>query len=325
MSIRNAKPKSPLGSHRRFSCLRQSVGLFAAVNLAFLLGACTDPSGANTSPSPESSTKSGPDNSGPGAQIPKSKDSDSSSASATSSKSDPGSKNSSSQPEADSKGEVDTAKLCPPECDPFNDSCPAGKRCTPTVCRPDSGSAWDTHRCLPIGNKALGEACENAWESSDPAQSCQKGLVCWGTCVALCEGSATAPTCSSPKEHCVRGNDGVLSVCRPTCDPLKNECAQGEVCVPAGDTPKHYVCVAKSSAATEGGHGYACELFNECQAGFICSKQGPVDAAGCEGRHCCTKLCNAWKPETCPGAKEYCRAMENQLPGYEQLGVCVIP
>ena len=217
-------------------------------------------------------------------------------------------------------------KKCDFGCNLYDDDCPADQRCAPTVCDPESGGAWDTDSCVPIGEKNWGEECKAPFDpDATPEDTCGKGLMCWGICLSTCIGSIDEPKCADINEHCLQGNMGALATCMPKCDPFSPDCADTEVCLPAGENPQGFVCIGKSGEITEGNYGETCEYINSCRQGNVCADAGRVDVSGCEDTYCCTTICDLDNPD-CIGENEICEPMlQEQIPGHENVGICVIP
>jgi hypothetical protein len=156
---------------------------------------------------------------------------------------------------------------------------------------------------------------------------CAKGFICLnvnmdgiGTCTAFCQGEDED---CSPGEVCAIYNDGVLPICLVGCDPLLQNCPPNQACI---DTPNgQFICFTDASGDA-GAQGDPCPPEhgeNSCDPGMWC---GP-GASGCADVNCCTAYCdldspNCVSPDECvsfygdPGAAP---------PGYESVGVCVLP
>jgi hypothetical protein len=123
---------------------------------------------------------------------------------------------------------------------------------------------------------------------------------------------------------CAVLSDGVLNLCLPACDPLVQECALDELCVPVGDA---FVC--SPDASGEGGQTFdPCEFANACDAGQVCFLESSAatechpDAGGC-----CLPFCDLSDPNVvCPGAGLSCVPFheEGAPPEYMNVGVCMI-
>jgi hypothetical protein len=150
-----------------------------------------------------------------------------------------------------------------------------------------------------------------------------------GTCVAFCTGSQDDPSCEDPATTCVIANGGVLILCLPVCDPLLQECPEGQACYPVN---ADFACAPDASGPDLGAYGSPCEYINACDPGLFCGDAAIVpDCAGAQG--CCSEFCDLADPEgnaQCSGAAggQECTpwyAEGEAPPGYEQVGACSIP
>lgn len=121
-------------------------------------------------------------------------------------------------------------------CSVWDDECPEGQKCTAWS---RSGSEiWDDARCSPVGPDQVGEPCAVEGGPTSGIDSCAQGSMCWsvdpdtnmGVCAELCVGSENAPVCNDPTTTCLIGNQGSINVCSATCDPLSQNCPDGEAC-----------------------------------------------------------------------------------------------
>ena len=120
----------------------------------------------------------------------------------------------------------------------------------------------------------------------------------------------------------------MLILCLPNCDPLLQDCNDGEACYPTNDA---FSCVP-DAGGENGLYAEPCEFLNVCDPGLFCAvADGVPDCQGSNG--CCSPFCDLSDPEasaSCPGAAggQECVAWyeENQAPpGYENVGACLIP
>lgn len=223
------------------------------------------------------------------------------------------------------------------ECSPWEQDCPEGEKCMPWA--DDGGNSWNALRCSPLDPTpaAVGDACTVEGSGVSGIDDCDLGAMCWavdpetnqGTCLAFCTGTPDAPACDDPTTQCTIENGGVLILCLPSCDPLLQDCADGDECIPSNDT---FVCVVDSSEDF-GGAGDPCEYLNVCDPGLMCAAAELVP--NCNGASgCCTPFCDV----TDAGASMDCANTvgieaeclpyfeEGQAPpGYEDVGVCGIP
>jgi len=177
-------------------------------------------------------------------------------------------------------------------CDIFTQECPEGLKCVPVIT--DGAGTWNATRCVPVsGTDAPGEACV-AESVADGLDSCVEGAICWGvdmagngSCVEQCSGTAEAPFCSN-KGFCTISGSGVLNLCLPSCDPLLQDCAEGDACYSIGDG---FTCAPDASGDT-GKANDPCEFINVCERGLFCADPVVV-GAGCPmgSMGCCTPFC----------------------------------
>lgn len=213
-----------------------------------------------------------------------------------------------------------------PECDVFAQDCPADQKCAAYV--NDGGGAWNANKCVPIsGAKAPGDPCTAEGGGVSGFDDCEKGSMCWdidqegkGICVALCTGDQESPACGDPETACAVVNDGVLNLCLDRCDPLIQDCAGDDLCLPVDDA---FVCILDASGDV-GGPLAPCEFTNACDKGLLCL--GPEAATECDqgALGCCLPYCPLSENGSgCPGAGQACLpAFEPQLPGFEDVGFC---
>lgn len=221
-------------------------------------------------------------------------------------------------------GFVVGADLGAAECDPGAQDCGAGLKCTPYAS--DGGCCVDTTRCVPVtGDRGEGEACTRAAGNDD----CAAGLFCLtaqsggsgpGQCIALCDVEDPSAACGA--DHCVQFNEGVLPLCRAACDPLAQDCPEGQACY-ASLTEQVFVCLDSSYAPGQGQQGQACGTISACQAGLLCAPAGELE--GCQAKLCCTALCPIGSqgcppPYTCEQVYDV-----DDYPEYAGVGYCREP
>jgi hypothetical protein len=211
-----------------------------------------------------------------------------------------------------------------------------GEKCMPWA--NDGGNAWNATRCSPVDRNPaqVGDPCTVEGSGVSGIDNCAISSMCWnvdpetnmGQCVAFCSGSEANPVCEDPQTSCSILNEGTLILCLPNCDPLLQDCQEGEGCYVTNDT---FSCVPDAGGEM-GAFGEGCEFLNVCDPGLFCANpDGVPDCAGSIG--CCSSFCDFSDPDAsaaCPGAAggQECVLFyeEGQAPpGYEDVGVCLIP
>lgn len=219
----------------------------------------------------------------------------------------------------------------PNECDTFAQDCPPGEKCMPFA--NDGGNTWNALRCVPIDDDpdAPGEPCTVEGSAVSGIDSCALGAMCFdvdpetnaGTCVAMCTGSVADPQCAAADQACAITNDGVLTLCFDACDPLNPACGPDEGCYPVNDD---FFCL--QTVAMPGAQGQPCGDLNSCDPGLACLESTAV--LDCAAGACCTEFCDTAAGVPCPGADQgvTCQPWYERgaaPPGFETVGVCVLP
>ncbi|MDC0719060.1 hypothetical protein [Nannocystis bainbridge] len=221
------------------------------------------------------------------------------------------------------------------ECDPWERICPEGQKCMPFA--DDGGSAWNRWGCFPLvpDPAGLDEPCTVIDSAVSGKDTCDDGLQCWdvdedtgmGTCLAMCTGTPNEPMCPIPNTDCTVTAGDTLVLCLPSCDPLAQDCPDGDLCLPNPQNPDRFLCVLDASGE-EGQVFDACEFQNACDPGLVCA---PVElATECDPQApgCCLPFCDVSTANTCPGQGQECLAwseMGQAPPGLENVGFCGIP
>ncbi|MDC0719177.1 ribulose phosphate epimerase [Nannocystis bainbridge] len=223
------------------------------------------------------------------------------------------------------------------QCDPWLQDCPEGHKCMAFA--PEGEGAFTGTKCTPVAANpgSLGDPCkvEDGWWSG--VDDCDHGLACWdvdpadnsGQCVALCRGSEDDHGCPGSDDVCVFWVPGVAHVCLQGCDPLLQDCAEGQGCLPNwANGGQDFVCQAEYSAE-EGQVFDPCEFTNACDPGLLC--WGPGSALECEqdAIGCCLPFCDLKDPQ-CTGEGAVCTSFyeaagSEPLPQFEDVGICVLP
>ncbi|MGB1016507.1 MAG: ribulose phosphate epimerase, partial [Nannocystaceae bacterium] len=215
------------------------------------------------------------------------------------------------------------------ECSTYEEDCPDGQKCMPFA--NDGGSSWNALKCVDIsGEGGHGDPCTVEGSGVTGIDDCDQGAMCWdvdpetneGICTAFCDGSAESPTCEPGMTACVIANEGTLNLCLPSCNPLIQDCEEGQACYPLNGV---YTCAPVAVPPEEGLEGAPCEFVNSCQAGLMC-----VDSSlypnGCDGAGgCCAGFCDLSDPQCTVPQTECIAINEDPMPGQEDYGVCALP
>ena len=220
------------------------------------------------------------------------------------------------------------------DCDLWTDNCPEGQKCMPVSL--DGDLTWQNSRCVPLvaDPDELGEPCTVLGTGFDGLDTCDRRAMCWsgdlddktGTCFPMCSGPPESPSCA-PGSVCTISDDSVLILCLPSCDPLAQDCPNGDLCINNPQDPLSFVCVL-DAGGDEGQVFDPCEFANACDPGLLCLI--PELAAECDPQAlgCCLPFCDLSLPNACPGQGQQCLPWFEQgqaPPGLENVGVCGIP
>jgi hypothetical protein len=216
------------------------------------------------------------------------------------------------------------------ECDIWSQDCPESEKCMPWA--NDGGNSWNATKCSPVAAspKQEGDSCTPEGGGVSGVDDCDVASMCWdvdpesgmGTCVAFCTGSEAAPMCADPNQSCTIANDGVLILCLPGCDPLIQDCAEGNGCYPINDG---FTCAPDASGPDAGVYQDPCEFINVCDPGLACINAESVP--NCQGASgCCSPFCTLGDTD-CP-TDTLCEPWYEEgmaPPGFETVGICIIP
>ena len=216
------------------------------------------------------------------------------------------------------------------DCDPYAQDCPPGQKCT--WWSSDGFGGWVDTRCVPVADEpaAPGEPCTVEGSGTTGIDDCDFGSICFrvdvktleGTCFPLCAGNESAPVCDDPDDTCTLSAEG-FAICLPHCDPVAQDCEEGQGCYPINDT---WSC-APDASNDMGTYGDPCEFINVCDPGLICLD--PQLVPGCRGFNgCCAEVCDLDDPE-CPDMElgVTCTPWYDVSvpPQYEHVGACTLP
>jgi hypothetical protein len=221
------------------------------------------------------------------------------------------------------------------ECDLFVQDCEPGEKCSPWA--NDGGEQYNATRCVPLDPDPVGsgEVCEVTGSAFSGVDNCDGTSQCFhvdptsglGECVDFCTNAAEAPVCVSDTQTCALLNDGSISLCLETCDPLLQGCPESRGCYPVNDS---FGCMRPLD---DGGvaFGDACEYVSDCAPGMLCL--GASAFTDCASAGCCSDLCD----HTDPQASVDCAAADPGMgcepwfipglspAGFEDVGVCALP
>jgi hypothetical protein len=209
-------------------------------------------------------------------------------------------------------------------CSLFEQSCVRGEKCT--IWANDGGNAWNATRCVPVDRAPDGPAEPCTVEDSGVSglDSCDVGSVCWdvdpdtldGTCVSFCAGSEDAPLCEDGL-RCIGNN--LFFLCLPNCDPLVQDCNEGDACYVIEDTTE----CASDTSDDSGAAFDTCAFANACDPGLNCTDEEIVGLCDEGAEACCTPFCDM-QDTTCPEGTQCISAFAEGMvpPGYEDVGVC---
>lgn len=214
-----------------------------------------------------------------------------------------------------------------PVCDVFAQDCPDGQKCSAWG---EGGKSWNSTKCVPVmGSQLPGEPCTIEGGEFSGLDDCIEGAMCWdvdeqdqGTCVALCTGTSEAPICA-PGFGCPLVSEPVLNLCLPLCDPLAQDCADDQVCLPW--PTGFYVCLSDGS----GDAGVVfdpCEYPNTCDKGLVCLPPDTALECDQQASGCCLPMCSLIQDgEDCPSGLDCLPVYESQPAGFEDVGYCSLP
>ncbi|MEX1367431.1 MAG: ribulose phosphate epimerase [Nannocystaceae bacterium] len=222
-------------------------------------------------------------------------------------------------------------------CDLFEQDCPRGEKCMPWA--NDGGNTWNAVRCSPVVEDPgqPGDPCLVEGSPVSGLDTCDVGAMCWdvdpatleGTCVAMCTGEESNPICEDRNSTCQTSSGGLPAVCVPQCNPLDPDCADGQACYPFGET---FTCTVDASGDM-GVAGDPCEFFNVCDPGLVCASAEVVPDC-MSGVGCCSPFCSLDDPMPPCLPEQVCTPWYDLFyepgkylppPGYESVGLCVLP
>jgi hypothetical protein len=224
------------------------------------------------------------------------------------------------------------------ECNPWTgEPCGPDEKCMPWD---NTGiGAWNATRCSPVAPDPAGpgEPCTVEGSGVSGLDDCEAFSMCWavdpetgqGTCVPFCAGSEANPTCHDPCHKCRVTASSALILCLPMCDPLAQDCGEGQACYGLG---AEFICAPYAGGSDAGHPGDPCEYLNVCQPGSFCASASAVE--GCTGSSgCCAPFCDLTDAIPCEGTHPDTACVpwfdDGQAPvlcaPYDRVGACVHP
>jgi hypothetical protein len=216
-------------------------------------------------------------------------------------------------------------------CDPMAQDCPEGEKCVAYSTDGDGppSAPWDANKCVEeTGDLVAGDPCDIEGGKYTGIDDCVAGTQCLmtdddgfgGVCVEFCDSNMA---CDQPTAQCNVVNNGALPLCLDSCDPLVQDCPEGQGCFNAASS---FVCFKYSAEGGEGTVGADCGFINACLPGNMCLDVAAVQ--GCEPTNagCCAPFCAISEGgATCQSMEECLLVIDPAPPGYGDVGVCSLP
>jgi hypothetical protein len=168
-----------------------------------------------------------------------------------------------------------------------------------------------------MGDGMVGEACiyGGVVEATD---DCDENSACWnGICTAFCAGTPLDPVCPADT-ICSISNQGSIAFCLEGCNPLTQECPEGEACFWDGG---EFSCNFTTQDIPT---GQPCAFINDCAGGNMCLSGELVPS--CNGAACCAAFCDLDCGEGVCGPDTVCVPFfeEGAAPeGSADIGLCL--
>lgn len=202
-------------------------------------------------------------------------------------------------------------------------NCPTGTKCMPWA--NDGVVTLNDTYCSPLADRPnpIGAACAVEGSIFTGIDDCIRGAICWnvdqmtntGTCFELWRGDAEHPICVDPSTVPLYTDNGFGTVCVPHCNPLVQDCFDGQGCYPYWDL---FACLSDVSGRT-GAPADPCDGFADCDPGTAC-----VEAPECDAAACCVPFCDTTAPE-CPdgtACTPWYADESHAPPALDNVGIC---
>ena len=216
------------------------------------------------------------------------------------------------------------------ECMARLQDCPEGLKCTAYA--KVLQDTWDANKCVPeAGDGVAGDPCEMAdADMFSGIDNCAKGYICLNTddqgkngfCVEFCQADDSCPNTTGGTGICFPANDGLLPICLATCDPLVQDCPGTQACY--GDSAGPPFFCFQPDPQDGGQDGTTCEFTNACLPGLQCQDGATLEGCPPGSIGCCTPFCPL-DGDVCTGAEECVAFFMEPVPGFENVGICVLP
>lgn len=203
--------------------------------------------------------------------------------------------------------------LCSGECDPVDSDCPGGTQCLVDIDTTIDGVAAVTYPCVGEGGGAQGASCEGL--GCAPGTQCLSFTGGAGTCRPYCRARGDCIDGACATLHDAEDLPLGIGLCTGECDPIGQDCPQGQVCtvVAVVEPPDLGTVLA-----------LACQPPGSGDLGVACPVDGCVLGAGCvldggQGMGLCREICLLGNQ--CGGGGTYCVLFEGET-GFGDYGYC---
>ncbi len=209
------------------------------------------------------------------------------------------------------------------ECNPGDtESCPSDEKCAVVL---DQNNDRTVYKCVP-DDTSLSPYATCQLSINDGQDGCPGGTLCipitaeedFGSCLPGCE---TNDDCGGGV--CVLGPYANIAHCAEPCDPLQPSCPGTMRCLATAD---RFGCMVGTEEEI-GVQADPCLGFatRGCAEGFSCQWGELVPECLSTTGLCCSALCDTAGVGECPSPMDCFPVFTNPAPGFESLGVCLVP
>ncbi len=192
-----------------------------------------------------------------------------------------------------------TGAVEPGECGTSLEGCNEGFKCN-VYATEGNQNVLGNLGCFPLDPEAkqVDEPCQVGEDPWDGIDDCVEGAVCWnadedgnGTCLSLCPLMGDEYGCYyEDAGSCNVCQECAVGLCIPICNPLLDDCPDGQLCVP--DQQGSFGCVLDAGDG-QSPAGTPCDFVNACDVGTQCLAPQLYPVPECEGASgCCTPMCD---------------------------------